>query len=67
MNPDRPTIIMEVGALSCRPKARNVKGLKNHPYPYRLRVGRYRVFFSVEMDLRVLKVEEVKKRNERTY
>jgi mRNA interferase RelE/StbE len=64
---ERSIILMEVGTLSGWPSTRNVRALKDQPYPYRLRVGRYRVFFSVESDLRVLKIEEVKRRNERTY
>jgi mRNA interferase RelE/StbE len=64
---DRSTILAEVGSLSGWPRTRNVKALKNQPYPYRLRVGQYRVFFSVESDLSILKIEEVKRRNERTY
>ena len=45
----------------------NVKSLINHQYQYRLRVERYRVFFDKEESLKILKIEEVKKRDERTY
>lgn len=36
---------------------------------YRLRVGRYRVIFTVDTQLipTVISIEEVKKRDERTY
>jgi len=34
---------------------------------YRLRVGRYRVIFEHEEEIRVIVIEEVKKRDERTY
>ena len=47
---------------------RNVKMLKNHQYDYRLRVGRYRVFFDLEGDeIKVYQIQEVKKRDDRTY
>ncbi len=46
----------------------NVKSLKNHQYGYRLRVGRYRVLFDLEDDeVRIYLIQEVKKRDERTY
>ena len=48
-------------------KARNVKALVNHAYGYRLRVGNYRVFFDFEGVVRIVSIEEVKKRDERTY
>lgn len=48
-------------------KARNVKALVNHENGYRLRVGNYRVFFEFEGSVRIVTIEEVKKRDERTY
>lgn len=48
-------------------KARNVLALTNHEYGYRLRVGNYRVFFEHDGAVRVVSIEEVKKRDERTY
>jgi len=48
-------------------KARNVKALVNHAYGYRLRVGNYRVFFDFEGAVCIVSIEEVKKRDERTY
>jgi mRNA interferase RelE/StbE len=48
-------------------KARNVKALVNHAYGYRLRVGNYRVFFDFDGAVRIVNIEEVKKRDERTY
>ena len=48
--------------------ARNVKALVNHTYDYRLRVGNYRVFFDVEDGTAcIVHIEEVRKRDERTY
>jgi len=47
---------------------RNVKSLTNYQYDYRLRVGRYRVFFDLkEGEIRVYFIQEVKKRDDRTY
>ena len=48
-------------------KARNVKALTNHDYGYRLRVGNYRVFFDYDGAVRIVSIEEVRKRDERTY
>jgi mRNA-degrading endonuclease RelE of RelBE toxin-antitoxin system len=48
--------------------ARNVKALVNHTYGYRLRVGNYRVFFDIVDDITyIIHIEEVRKRDERTY
>lgn len=47
--------------------ARNVKTLTNHAYGYRLRVGNYRVFFDFDGVVRIVSIEEVRKRDERTY
>ena len=48
-------------------KARNVKALTNHEYGYRLRVGNYRVFFDFDGAVRIVSIEEVRKRDERTH
>ncbi len=47
--------------------AEHVKKLSNHKYGYRLRVGRYRVFFDVAESVKIIHIEEVKKRDDRTY
>jgi mRNA-degrading endonuclease RelE of RelBE toxin-antitoxin system len=56
-----------VETLQDFPNCRNVKALTNHEYNYRLRIGRYRVFFEFDDVVRVVTIEEVKKRDERTY
>jgi mRNA-degrading endonuclease RelE of RelBE toxin-antitoxin system len=49
-------------------QARHVKALENHPHGYRLRVGKYRVLFDVIEDQpRIVRIEAVRKRDERTY
>lgn len=47
--------------------ARNVKALTHHEFGYRLRVGNYRVFFEFDGAVRIVSIEEVRKRDERTY
>ena len=61
----RKSVTAELTDLS---QASNVKALTNHQYGYRLRVGNYRVFFDHGGGTaRVVHIEEVKKRDERTY
>lgn len=49
------------------PRCIGVKALTHHEYGYRLRVGRYRVFFDFDGSIQLARIEEVKKRDERTY
>lgn len=46
---------------------KSVKALNNHQYDYRLKVGQYRVLFNNDDSVNIVLIEEVKKRNERTY
>ncbi|AJX60266.1 cytotoxic translational repressor of toxin-antitoxin stability system [Burkholderia pseudomallei] len=64
---DGATITKAVDSLATFPHCQNVKALTNHEYEYRLRVGNYRVFFNFDGVVSVVSVEEVKKRDERTY
>ncbi len=62
-----PNIMRAVESLVNWPDCRNVKALTGRD-GYRLRVGRYRVLFTVhEGAVRIILVEEVKKRDDRTY
>jgi len=54
-------------SLANFPDCRNVKPLKNHIYDFRLRVGRYRVFFDHDSEIKIIAIQEVRKRDERTY
>lgn len=63
----RQKIFTEVQTLADFPNCQGVKKLTNHQYSYRLRVGDYRVFFEFDGSIRVIDIEEIKKRNERTY
>lgn len=70
-----------VETLKEMPETPNVKALKDHQYGYRLRVGNYRVLFDwpVEQEgekkkegekkdeIKIVAVQEVKRRNEKTY
>ncbi len=49
------------------PNVENVIRLTNHKYEYRLRVGNYRILFNFKSVIKVISIEEVKTRNERTY
>lgn len=64
---DGQNIYRSVNQLEEVENWKNVKQLKNHKYGYRMRVGRYRVLFNCENEVRIIKIEEVKKRDERTY
>ena len=61
-------IYSSVQNLEQWPETPNVKTLRNRS-DYRLRVGRYRVFFTVRPDggFTIIRIEEVKKRDEHTY
>jgi mRNA-degrading endonuclease RelE of RelBE toxin-antitoxin system len=56
-----------VETLENFPNAANVRALVAHEYGYRLRVGRYRVFFDARTEIRIVKIQEVKKRDGNTY
>lgn len=65
---DMESIIGAVETLASWPEVKNVKALVGRD-GYRLRVGRYRVLFSVTPngEVTIILIEEVKKRDERTY
>ena len=64
---DHRVIVAECHKLSDMPNCTNVKALVNHEYEYRLRVGNFRVFFNFDGAVRIVSIEEVRKRDERTY
>ena len=64
----KKAIITAVEDLPATDRWRNVKPLTNHQYMYRLRVGRFRVFFDLKQnEVKIYLIQEVKKRDERTY
>ena len=50
--------------LSDLATARNIKRLLSHTYGYRLRVNNYRVFFEFDGAIRIVGVEEIRRRDE---
>ena len=66
-HPYRVRIFNAVERLSSLNTCSNVKQLTNHEYGYRLRVGSCRVFFDViDDEASVVRIQEVKKRDDRT-
>ncbi len=64
---EQGTIADAVEALRDWPNVPQVKALQGQP-GYRLRVGRYRVLFTVHAGIPlIVRIEEVKKRDEHTY
>jgi len=49
------------------PACQNVKALIGHRYGYRLRVGNYRILFDWDGEIRIIEIQEVRKRDGRTY
>jgi len=64
---DRRRITAAVSTLADLPNAGNVKALKQHQYGYRLRVGSYRVLFDADTSIRIVSIQQVKKRDDHTY
>jgi len=64
---DQVTIYDAVQALAHMPDVRNVKPLTNHACGYRLRAGNYRVLFDWDGTIKIVNIQEVRKRDERTY
>jgi len=56
-----------VSKLEAMPICQNVKALTNHSSGYRLRVGNYRVLFDWDGEIKIVEINEVSKRDERTY
>lgn len=56
-----------VTKLEAMPNSQNVKALTNHSSGYRLRVGNYRVLFDWDGQIKIVEINEVSKRDERTY
>ena len=65
----RETILESVDQLAAFPdcKQLDIAELKSHKYDYRLRVGRYRILFDFAEIVKIAYIQEVKKRDDRTY
>ncbi|MFV3286931.1 type II toxin-antitoxin system RelE family toxin [Pseudomonas sp. NY15356] len=64
---DQSKVYDAAQALAHMPNVQNIKSLSNHQYGYRLRVGNYRVMFDWDGGVKIVNIEEVKKRDEHTY
>lgn len=60
-------ILLAARELAAFPEVSGVRKLANHEHDFRLRVGNWRILFDVFEKVRIVSIEEVKKRNERTY
>jgi mRNA interferase RelE/StbE len=65
----KEAIFESVDRLSTFPECKqlDIVELKKHRYQYRLRVGPYRVLFDHENVVRIIEIQEVKKRDGHTY
>ncbi|MCB5362900.1 type II toxin-antitoxin system RelE/ParE family toxin [Pusillimonas sp. CC-YST705] len=61
------TIVNAVDGLESFPDTKNVIALTNHEYGYRMRVGNYRVLFDADTEVRIIEIQQVKKRDDQTY
>ena len=60
-------LLFAARGLSEFPNCCNVKPLVNHDYDFRLRVSDWRLLFNAFEEINIVSIEEVKKRDERTY
>lgn len=63
----RERILYAARRLAAFPNVTNIKKLTGHKYGYRLRVGDWRILFNAFEEIDIISIEEVKKRDERTY
>jgi len=64
---EQGTIIDAVDELAHFPKTRNVVALTRHEYGYRMRIGNYRVLFDADNKIKIIAIQQVKKRDDQTY
>jgi len=64
---EQGTIIDAVDELENFPNAKNVIALTKHEYGFRMRVGNYRVLFDADTTVRIIEIQQVRKRDEQTY
>ncbi len=65
----KEAILENIDQLAAFPECEglNIIALKKHRYNYRMRVGRYRVLFDHSDAIKIIEIQEVKKRDDRTY
>lgn len=64
---EQPKLYDAAQTLAHMPDVQNVKALVHHQYGYRLRVGNYRILFDWDGGVKIVSIEEVRKRDEHTY
>lgn len=64
---DSERIYYDAQCLRNWPDCKNVVKLIAEKNRYRLRAGRYRVLFTVDNRIRIILINDVRKRDERTY
>lgn len=65
--PDARRIYRKASQLKMFPDCQNIKRLTGLPYQFRLRIGKYRLMFDYDGQVRIVSIEEVKLRDENTY
>ena len=65
----REIIFSKIDRLDSFPECTDldISPLRNHRYDFRMRVGQYRVLFDHDNIIKIIDIQEVKKRDERTY
>ena len=63
----RVRILLAVEWLAGFPAVAGLERLRDHRYGYRLRIGDHRALIDVDTNSQVVLVQEIRKRNERTY
>jgi mRNA interferase RelE/StbE len=63
----RLQIVAAIDELARFPAVPGLEPLRNHRYGWRLRAGRFRVLLDVDSRRRLVTVQEIRKRDERTY
>lgn len=60
-------IVRGIATLERMPYCTGIKALSDHEYGYRLRIGDFRVLFDWLGEIKIVEIQEVRKRDERTY
>lgn len=65
----REAIFEKIDLLTGFPECKelDITYLKNHMYDYRMRIGRYRILFDHDDIIKIVEIQEVKKRDDHTY
>ncbi|MEM6427641.1 MAG: type II toxin-antitoxin system RelE/ParE family toxin [Deinococcota bacterium] len=64
---DIAIILKYLHELEQFPSISSLVHLTNHEYEYRRRVGKFRIFFDVDKDARIIIVGRVERRSDHTY